>query len=59
MLYVVLEPLLPLLVISLFLKSRIVSILTTSRLSIIHAIVLLVKKRLIVEKELFLVLILI
>ena len=58
-LYVVLEPLLPLLVISLFLKSKIVLILTTSRLSIVRAIVLLVKKRLIVEKKLFLVLILI
>jgi len=58
-LYIVLEPLLPLLVISLFLESRIVSILTTSRLSIVRAIVLLVKKRLIVEKKLFLVLILI
>ena len=58
-LYVVLELLLPLLVISLFLESRIVLILTMSRLSIVRAIVLLVKKYLIVEKKLFLVLVLI
>jgi len=58
-LYVVLEPLLPLLVVSLFLESRTVPVLTTSRLSIVRAVVLLVKKRLIVEKKLFLVLILI
>jgi len=58
-LYVVLGSLLPLLVIFLFLESRIVLILTTSRLSIVRAIVLLVKKRLIVEKKLFLVFILV
>jgi hypothetical protein len=45
--YVVLSSLLPLLVVSLFLKSRIAPTLTTSRLSIARAIVLLVKKRLI------------
>ena len=58
--YVVLSSLLLLLVISLFLESRIAPTLTTSRLSIVRAIVLLVKKRLIVEKKkLFLVLVLI
>jgi len=55
MLYVVLGPLLPLLVVSLFLESRIVPILTASRLSIARAVVLLVKKRLIAKKKLFLV----
>jgi hypothetical protein len=45
--YVVLSSLLPLLVVSLFLESRIAPTLTASRLSIARAIVLLVKKRLI------------
>jgi hypothetical protein len=59
-LYVVLGPLLLLLVVSLFLESRIAPALTASRLSIVRAIVLLVKERLIAEKKkLFLVLILV
>jgi uncharacterized membrane protein len=45
--YVVLSSLLPLLVVSLFLESRIASTLIASRLSIARAVVLLVKKRLI------------
>ena len=57
--YVVLGPLLPSLVVSLFLESRIVLILTASRLSIVRAVVLLVKERLIAEEELFLVLVLV
>ncbi len=58
--YVVLSSLLLLLVISLFLESRIAPTLTAFRLSIVRAAVLLVKKRLIVEKKkLFLVLVLV
>jgi hypothetical protein len=47
MLYVVLSSLLPLLVVSLFLESRIAPTLTASGLSIARAVVLLVKERLI------------
>ena len=55
MLYVVLGPLLPLLVVSLFLESGMALVLTASGLSIVRAVVLLVKERLMAEEELFLV----